>query len=188
MTSSSVSPSAVWAAAAASRCPQWIGSNVPPRMPTRFIATSLTGPSGVDTGRMQIGLVAGEMGPDGLEQSGHAGAGDGGDTEERQAERRCPPLEILHEGGVVHHVDSVHLVGCDELRSRREARLKQRELAPDGFEVVHRIPSTRAGDVHDVHEHLRALQVTKKLVPQTEPAMRALDQAGDVGDNEAAVA
>ena len=45
----------------------------------------------------------------------------------------------------------------------------------------------RARDVHDVHEHLRPLEVPQELVPEAVAAVRAFDQPGHVGDDEAAV-
>ena len=38
-----------------------------------------------------------------------------------------------------------------------------------------------------MHEHLRAFEMPQKLVAEPEPAVRAFDQPGHVGDDEAAV-
>ena len=56
-----------------------------------------------------------------------------------------------------------------------------------GVEIVDRIASARARHVDHVHQHLRALEMAQELVAEPEAAMRAFDQAGHVGDDEAAV-
>ena len=41
--------------------------------------------------------------------------------------------------------------------------------------------------VHQVHQHLRALDVAEELVAEAMPFVRALDEPGHVGDDEAAI-
>ena len=54
-------------------------------------------------------------------------------------------------------------------------------------EVLDGIAARRAGHVNEMHEHLRPLDVPKKLVPEAVAFVRALDQPGDVCDDEAAI-
>ncbi len=62
------------------------------------------------------------------------------------------------------------------------------QLVADRVEVLDRVAAGRARDVDEVHEDLRALDVPQELMPETVALVRALDQAGHVGDDEAAVA
>ena len=70
---------------------------------------------------------------------------------------------------------------------RRERRLEQLELLAHRVEILDRVAAARARHVHQVHEHLRPIEVPQELVPEPLAAMRAFDQAGHVGDDEAAI-
>ncbi len=85
-------------------------------------------------------------------------------------------------------VERVDLVGGHDLRLGRELGSKQLQLAPNGVEILDGIASGRARHVHDVHQHLGALEVAQELMAEAEAAMRAFDQPGHVGDDEAAIA
>ena len=91
---------------------------------------------------------------------------------------------VTHRRSSVNRVD---LVGGDDLRLRRERRLKELQLATHRVEIVDRIAAARARDVDQVHEHLRALEVPQELMAEAQAAMRAFNQPGHVGDDEAAI-
>ena len=54
-------------------------------------------------------------------------------------------------------------------------------------EVLDRIAARGARDVDQVHEHLGALEMAQELMAEALAAVRAFDQPGHVGDDEAAV-
>ena len=64
----------------------------------------------------------------------------------------------------------------------------ERELAADGVEVLDRIAARCARHVDQVNQHLRALDVAQELVAEPVALVRAFDQPGHVGDDEAAIA
>ena len=53
--------------------------------------------------------------------------------------------------------------------------------------VLHRVGAVERRQVEDVDEQPRALDVGEELVPEAGAVARALDQPGDVGDDELAV-
>ena len=61
------------------------------------------------------------------------------------------------------------------------------ELAANDLEVLDRIAPRRAGHVDQMDQHLRALDVTQKLMAESVALVRAFDQPGHVGDDEAAL-
>ena len=122
--------------------------------------------------------------PGGLEQHADAVAGDGGDGQERQAQRRGAGLQRAQ---ALRLVEGVDLVGGDQLRLVEECRGEQPELAADDLEILDRVAAGGARHVDHVEEHLGAFDVTQELVAEPMTGVRALDQAGHVGDDEAAV-
>jgi hypothetical protein len=66
-------------------------------------------------------------------------------------------------------------------------RRKEAQFVDDGIEVLDRIATRCAGNVDEMHEHLRALDVAQELVSESVPFVGALDQPGDVCDDEAAI-
>ena len=92
-----------------------------------------------------------------------------------------PVGDLLRAG----HVD---LVRHHDARARRQLVGVQRQLAVDDIVILQRIASlVVARQVHHVHDERRALDVAQELVSQTAPFVRALDEAGDVGHDEAVV-
>ena len=73
-------------------------------------------------------------------------------------------------------VEGVELGGGDDLRLLQQRRIEQLELAADGVEVLDRVAARLARDVHQVDQHLRALDVAQELVaepvPSCAPSMR----------------
>ncbi len=69
----------------------------------------------------------------------------------------------------------------------QQLRAEQLELAADDVEVVGRLAARRRRHVHQVHQHLRALEVAQELV--AEPVARCAPsiRPGHVGDDEAPV-
>ena len=65
--------------------------------------------------------------------------------------------------------------------------IEQPQLVDDRVEVLDRIAARRAGDVDEMDEHLRPLDVAQELVAESVAFVRALDQPGHVGDDEAAI-
>src|SRR5262245_29603392 len=125
-----------------------------------------------------------ELAPGGLEQLRAARASDARDPEEGQPQFRRSALQLRHAFFIVERID---LVRGDNLRLRGERGLKELELAAHGVEVVDGVASAGARDVHEVNQHLRALEVTQKLVAKAEASMRTLDQPRHVGNHKAAI-
>jgi hypothetical protein len=90
----------------------------------------------------------------------------------------CVGSQSLDAIGIV---DGVDLAGSHELRFLEKRRVVERELASDRFEVVDRIAAGTAGDIHEMHQHLRALDVSEELMAQSQAPVSALDQAWNVG-------
>ena len=65
--------------------------------------------------------------------------------------------------------------------------VEELQLAAHGVEILDRVAAGRARDVDQVDQHLRAFEMAEELVAEAEAAMRAFDQPGHVGDDEAAV-
>ena len=83
--------------------------------------------------------------------------------------------------------DRVHLRGRDDLRLRGELVVEERKLALDRLEIFDRIPARGARHVDEVNEHLRAIEVLQKAIAEPAAFVRALDEPGHVGDDEAAI-
>jgi len=73
------------------------------------------------------------------------------------------------------------------LRLRGEIGREQFQLTSNHVQVRHRIATRSARDVHEVHQDLGPFEMTKELVPQALAAVGALDEAGHVCHDEAAV-
>src|ERR687887_421270 len=155
--------------------PQWMGSNVPPRIPIRRLS-----------GMPLCGRLARcrQSMPHRFDELTYAGARCTGDPEERKLQIGRTLLERRDACRVVERVD---LGGGDDLRLRGKRRLEQLQLAPHGVEIVRGIAAARTGDVHQVHEHFRALEMPQELMSEPETTVRAFDQSGHVGYDEAAI-
>ena len=120
-----------------------------------------------------------------LRAARHALAGDRGDRGRTAAPARArAPRQRVDARRIVERVD---LVGRHELRLLEQRGIVERELAANRVEVLDRIAARRAGDVDEMNQHLRALDVTQELMAETVSFVRAFDQPGDVGDDEAAL-
>ena len=86
--------------------------------------------------------------------------------------------------GIVNRID---LVGGDQLRLLEQSRIVEIELAADRVEILDRIAARRARHVDQVDQHLRPLDVPQELVAEPVALVRAFDQPGHVGDDEAAI-
>ncbi len=84
--------------------------------------------------------------------------------------------------------DRVHLRCGDDLRLGGKLGAERRELALNRLEILDRIAARRAGDVHEVHQHLRAIEMLQEPIAEPFALVRAFDEPGHVGDDEAAVA
>ena len=58
--------------------------------------------------------------------------------------------------------DGVHLRRRDDLRLRGKLGAERRELALNGLEVLNRIAARCAGDIHEMHEHLGAIEMLQE--------------------------
>ena len=92
-------------------------------------------------------------------------------------------------------VERVDLVGHDDARLGGQpgggfvaAAFEELQLARDDVEVVDRVATRGGRHVDDVRQHFRALEVREELRAEADARMRAFDEAGHVGDDEAAVA
>src|SRR5262249_17515662 len=81
----------------------------------------------------------------------------------------------------------VELPGDDDLRLCGERRARERPLAGGGVEVGERLAVRETRDVEQMHEDGRSREVTKKAGAEPMARVRALDQPGDVGEDEARV-
>src|SRR3954467_2866143 len=125
-----------------SRCPQWIGSNVPPRMPTRRAGVVM---------RLRSRLVRRQPSPHRLEQFRDTLTADAGHAEERQTEL----AGTLFEGGdllELRGIDGVHLIGNHDLRFGRECGLIQLELLAHDVEILDRLPTGPSRNLSKSHQ------------------------------------
>ena len=99
---------------------------------------------------------------------------------------RCAHVsrQALERVGIVERID---LVRRDDLRFGGELRIEEPQLFLDRVEVLDRIPSGRSRDIDQVHQHLGALDVAEEAIAEPMALVRALDQPGHVGDDEAAI-
>ena len=82
----------------------------------------------------------------------------------------------------------VDLVGDQPAWLGQQAGVVFAEFFEDGMSVMHRVGiGIEGGDVDDVQQQAGALQVAQELVAKAGALRRALDEAGNVGDDEAAV-
>src|SRR6267142_806749 len=90
--------------------------------------------------------------------------------------------ERLHEGGhVVASLGQVDLVQGDKLGPLTETVAVRVELAVDRGDVRERVLARRVDDMDD---EARPLDVAQELLAESRALARALDEAGDVSDDE----
>ena len=80
----------------------------------------------------------------------------------------------------------VHFGGQDDHRLGRERFAVACQFLHDDLEVFHRIAAALFGNVHQVRQQARALDVAQELDAQAVAFVRAFDEPGNVGDHEAA--
>ena len=117
----------------------------------------------------------------GVHQLPGAQLGGGGDLEEGQAlSLHVGPqgLQPAPVGG------NVHLVARHQHGPVLQAGAVLRKLGLDGLKIGHRVPALGAGHVHHVDEQAAPVDVPQKVVAQAGALGGALDDAGDVGQNE----
>ena len=78
-------------------------------------------------------------------------------------------------------------MSSDDLRPRGERRVVERELAIDRLEVAQRRPFRpfAGAGVEQVDQQARPLEVAQEPIAEPGARVRALDEARDVGDDEA---
>ena len=62
-----------------------------------------------------------------------------------------------------------------------------RELVQDHVEIVRRVAAAEIGNIYQVHEQTRALDVAEELSSQAVAFVRAFDQSGHIGHHECSV-
>ena len=84
-------------------------------------------------------------------------------------------------------IRQIHFVGDNEPGPFREQRIVEIDLAPELLQVFHGIAAFASGDVEDEEQSAASRDVPQKLVAESEPAMRALNQTGNISDRSAAI-
>ena len=112
------------------------------------------------------------------------GAGRRGNQEELAAVPLRTGRDFLTKRFVVTEIG----LGRDEnLRTLRQLRAVARELAVDRFDVFGRVRAFRGGKIEQMQNQAAAVDVAQKIVAEARAVRRALDQAGYIGHDEAAV-
>ena len=102
-----------------------------------------------------------------------------------------PPSRAAHAPTAARSLLGGHEVGLaedEDARQRGQRRRVGGELALDGGVVLDRIRAVDRREVDDVHQEPRALDVGQEVVAEPGTLARALDQPGDVGQDELALA
>ena len=73
------------------------------------------------------------------------------------------------------------------MRLGGQRRVEQLQFSAQCLDVLDRLATASARDVDDVNEHLRALEMPEELMSEAKPAVRALNQPGHIGDDEASL-
>src|SRR5665213_2991759 len=113
----------------------------------------------------------GQILPDGFEQGRQAVAADARDAKERQLQFLRALLEAPGARLIVHRVDFIR---GDDLRSRGERRIEEREFGAYRLKIFDRVSPGRARDVHEMDEHSGAHEMPQEPVAKAGAAMRAL--------------
>ena len=117
-------------------------------------------------------------------QLGDAGAGGGRDAPQLDAARGEALAQSRRAPSARRGVD---LVGDDDLRLGGDGGIEQRQLAVDDVEVVERVAAAHAAGVEQMHQQAGARDVAQEAVAEAVAGVGALDQAGDVGEDEGGV-
>ena len=93
--------------------------------------------------------------------------------------------KILHPRGAFALGDHVDLVQHQPARLAEQLGIVFFQLTDNGFGLLHGVhPLIKRGQINNVQQQARALQMAQKLVAQTGPFRGPLDQAGDVGHHK----
>lgn len=118
---------------------------------------------------------------DGVLEFVYAQAGDGGELEEGQLAAFGHGSELFELVGV----GGVHFGGDDEDGLVLKVRAEAGQFVGDGFEIGDGVGAAAGvGDVDEVDEEVGALDVAEEAVAESGALVRALDEAGNVGDDE----
>ena len=104
----------------------------------------------------------------------------------RHRKEHMPVIEsgTLQVGDLVGRTRCIALVGDNDLRTLRKLGAILLELAVDNTVILDRIAILKAArHIDDMHDQGRALDVAQELMAQTLALARALNEAGNVGDN-----
>ena len=80
------------------------------------------------------------------------------------------------------------MLTATHLRLVGQRRAVQLQFAADGAVVLQRVAAVGGQRLDQVDQHARPLDVAQELVAQADAAVRPLDQAGQVGQDEGALA
>ena len=109
------------------------------------------------------------------------------DDHRHVAEPRRRPRRADGRGGRVLLGHEVGLRQREDARQLGQPRVVLGQLALDHRVVRDRVGAVERREVEHVHEQPRALDVGEEVVAEAGAVARALDQAGDVGDDELAI-
>src|SRR5215203_1828426 len=110
---------------------------------------------------------------------------DGRDLHEGQLLLPHVTTQRVETLGIVQRID----LGCDDnLRLGGDALVEAAQLVAYRVEVLYRITTRGTGNIDQMHEHFRALDMPQELMAEAMAFVRAPDQSGHVGDDEAAIA
>ena len=111
-------------------------------------------------------------------------AGSRGDGEDRQTLAGEPGGDRLQ---IFPDNRQVELVEDDNLSFMRQFRVEERQFPVDRLVFPDRIPVRHPGEVEDVEEQVGPLHMPEEAVAQSGALVGALDETGDIGDDEGAV-
>ncbi len=118
-----------------------------------------------------------------VQQLSHALSADCGDRVYRNPLWLEFRLDGIHRA-VVPVVDYVDFVGGNDLGPPGDIRIVGVQLLIDGVDIFNGVAPFRTGRVHDMDNHLSALDMAQELMPQPDTLRGSLNQPRDVRDDE----
>ena len=107
----------------------------------------------------------------------------------RDPQKRIAVLRSLrfHCPNALGVLAGVNLTRHDDHWLIEKMRTELRELVQDHVEIVRRVAAAEIGNIYQMHEHTRALNVAEELSSQSVAVVRAFDQPGHIGHHECSV-
>src|ERR1017187_6329238 len=110
-------------------------------------------------------------------------AGDARNLEEREAALLG---QVAQTGYTLGVLGGVHLGRDHDHGFGGQVVAEAGEFFHHGFEILHRVAAGGIGNVYQVSQQAGALDVAEELNAEAVTEVRAFDQAGNIGDHEAA--